>query len=873
MSNNRIKVVGYAQKVVYNGSIEYRNFTPDLVGVQLASNGNTPMFTMGNFSITTNLDSKFTKNFKTNNFSNFITLDSLDLTLQKTLNLLTNNAGVILNLDKKNLTNYALFNSLTEYTRVALENIITNFPAALYINPYYVAPPTYESKTGLTFENYVYNSVTNKSFFKISTNVINNKFQINYQANGTLQGTYNTTNNLRNLSTSYLGYSVLNNGTDFDIIGFTGSTNPTNDYVYFETVGDVFSGTSSGYSIYYIKPNKVNENLFYNTLPDFEYYLLNRLSTPIYTSEFNFTVKSTAGNVIYANEKITWPVSDGYNIDFDTDAYTLYANKLLNITNNFDSTTSNLMVRFLVTDSITDFDTTDTHVSPDDQDTSGQKMNKTLTIYGVELDKINAFIQGIKFANTVSYDKNNNMPDIYLKNLARVLGWELISSVVENDLLKNYIDPKPSTYAGQSVGLTLVEADVELWRRIILNTPWLWKSKGSRKAVEFLFKFIGTPLGLIKFNEYIYLAENKVDTNLLQEVLQLNNLSTDLTKYPIDSDGYPNPLPNTPNMYFQNYGLWFRETGGANSTIDKNTGNNPHVGPYDGGSKYINQFGTLIPDFSAVTVSSQTVTTTTSNLFSNYKMGTFAGNTNQLFVDITDDNGVDFSNAYVVTNSVIPDPKARLNTTNNDCIIPDELYSLEVKIKQNQQSTHQCTSKLTVNSEMNSRYGFINYQISLPNLNSVLETKVTTMFIDKTCCKAIGEVPYIPYFYNQVNGTSAPFTLKNSGYICCKTNSSCGCYVTCKWILDTSIYTNINGDKYLVFIDEMGVRKVVSQDGCHCPTSFTTAINITDPTTNETGVGCRLDISPTSGDMGQLIKTFVDRASGVLNCDEQYYGL
>jgi hypothetical protein len=33
-------------------------------------------------------------------------------------------------------------------------------------------------------------------------------------------------------------------------------------------------------------------------------------------------------------------------------------------------------------------------------------------------------------------------------------------------------------------------------------------------------------------------------------------------------------------MYFQNNGLWYRETGGSNATIDILTGNNPHLGPY-----------------------------------------------------------------------------------------------------------------------------------------------------------------------------------------------------------------------------------------------------------------------------------------------------
>jgi hypothetical protein len=59
-------------------------------------------------------------------------------------------------------------------------------------------------------------------------------------------------------------------------------------------------------------------------------------------------------------------------------------------------------------------------------------------------------------------------------------------------------------------------------------------------------------------------------------------------------------------MYFQNNGLWYRETGG--NAIDILTGNNPHLGPYDGGFKYINQFKSLIPNFSAVTITSETLT-------------------------------------------------------------------------------------------------------------------------------------------------------------------------------------------------------------------------------------------------------------------------
>jgi hypothetical protein len=57
-------------------------------------------------------------------------------------------------------------------------------------------------------------------------------------------------------------------------------------------------------------------------------------------------------------------------------------------------------------------------------------------------------------------------------------------------------------YLFWTVGLTAIEADTELWRRLIKLTL-IWKSKGTRKSIEFILKFIGAPIGLLTFNEYI----------------------------------------------------------------------------------------------------------------------------------------------------------------------------------------------------------------------------------------------------------------------------------------------------------------------------------------------------------------------------------
>ena len=132
---NKIKVVGYAQKEFFGNGIEYRPFSPDLSGLQTTSNSGTTLFTMGNFTITTNMEPKNDKTFITNKFSKFLTLNDLNVTLTQAQTLLDNNATVTLNLDKTNLNYYALFGSFTEYIRVSLENIITNWPASLYVNP------------------------------------------------------------------------------------------------------------------------------------------------------------------------------------------------------------------------------------------------------------------------------------------------------------------------------------------------------------------------------------------------------------------------------------------------------------------------------------------------------------------------------------------------------------------------------------------------------------------------------------------------------------------------------------------------------------------------------------------------------------------
>ena len=863
MANNRIKVAGYVKKTVFNGDIEYRNYNPDLVGLQLTSAGGTPLFTMGNFNITTNLDPKTDKSFITKQFSEFVNLDSLNLTVSQTETLLNNNATVFLNIDKSKLSYYATFGSLTEFIRVALENIIINWPASFKTEPT-ATLNTGKEITGYTYENYVYNDITNVASFRIPTNFIINQYSINYLRNGDITGTFNESNTLRNIVTDYESYCLLYDSIEYDVVGFTGSTSIKNDYIYFEVKNNPFTLTSSTIP-FHIKPKSIICDEFFNSLDEFEYYLLNRQTYPEYTATFKYPLRTDFGVLLYTETTLTWPVIDGYNLDYLSSSYEDYATNLFNLASDSDLLNSNIMTRFLVSESITGFDTLPYYLSDEQQDTSGGKVNKLLNIYGVSYDNLNRFIEGLSFANTVTYNKLDNTPDVYLKNIARVMGWELIESIISNDLLTDYIQTSQSSFSGQSKGLTPVEADVELWRRIILNTPWLWKSKGTRKSVEFLLKFIGTPSGLITFNEYVYRANRPIDVELFRTILELNGLDDDISLYPIDDEGYPRFFEDTDDMYFQGNGLWYRETSGENSILDLTTGNNPHVGPYDGGFKYFNQLRTLIPDFTPVTITSETVTTTSQDLFTNYNTGEITDYDGETYVDIQYTNGLDLPNCFLQTVEIIQDPKPQ--TVITDCGCPCDVKDESLSICLEKLEVYQQPLCQIGKSDLSSTGGLYVFVKYLNDSQGNQTTPYQTTFIDRKCCTGApaNGIPMYTDEYDSVNKTIT------SGFVCCAINTTCACNVAKDWVISGSPIT-INGLPYLNFItlSGLGNQVVVGADSSLCPPNWTTPIqNVIDPHTGISGVGCqitRLGLAQ----FNRLVLAYQDKIKNGAGCDFKF---
>ena len=550
-----------AKKVKIKGT----NFNDNLVGTQLTSGSS--ILTLGNFNITTKFDGpKVNKFYSLGVFSKPITLDTLGVTSSENKELLITNLSVFLNLDTSNPQDFVQFGSLYERLRVAVEQILTKWPAGLYSTPYVGIP--------INVININYNAVADETLFELPTSAIINNFDMIYTTAGAATEIFAVEKNYKNIDVYYDRYDLLLNGQEYEIVAFTGTSSLTSGNIVVNVKGNPFAGNTTASQKLHLKPRHNFVEEFFMGLDEFESELLYRKITPPYTATFKEAVETDQGLTVFVDRTFTWPVSDGYNIDNNTPQYAEYFQSLLRLAADYDDYKTDLVARFFVTGSIEKYDTVD------------EKVKKMLRIYGREFDQTKQFIDGLAFAHNVSYDKKNNLPDVLVKNLARMLGWDTLNTTSVEGLLKTFVSPTAAVYSGQSKGYSFAEMDIELWRRLILNTAYLFKGKGTRKVIEFMFRFIGAPDCLVDFNEHIYLADSKINltgfTNFITLTSGMDTKDINLGLYPVDDDGYPDILRDTSSLYFQAKGQWWRQT-------DIETGNNPHYGPYDEGQDYINR--------------------------------------------------------------------------------------------------------------------------------------------------------------------------------------------------------------------------------------------------------------------------------------------
>ena len=567
--------------VVPNTGAGFVSPNEDLVGFQTTQGGG---LTNTNFVWNYGVVEKIDKDYQSGVFSNPITLDDLNVNLEEAKKALSVELKVYPAYDLTEVTNFTLYGSLTKRFSTSITQIINFFPAAIEVDQIY-----FDYSSGYTATNIVYNQNENVTSFDINVSRIKNIFDIDFSENASRNISLRPTpvSPLRDMTTFYKDYSLFigTGSTEYPFILFTPSTSISSGTLSITVNGNPFSGASTTIDTLVIRPNKMKtEMVFENDFDAVEKFLLNRFVVPKYTAQFKLPKQTDDGTFYTSYEYLTWPLLGVWNLDIITIAYESYIQTLSLYGEQLDSFKTNLISRFLTTDAFHEFDTKD------------QKVDKVLQIYGRSFDETKIFIDSLATMTSVDYVPENDIPSALLVYLAKTLGWDTnISPITNEDFLTSIYGVKnKSIYDGWTRDQTPTELNFEYYRRLILNASHLFRSKGTRKSVEFLMRTIGAPDALVEFNETIYTADRKLKyDDFLTQYVQISggtyvqqlpgylvgseykilgrtfsafttNLAStpsnySITDYPINSDGYPKTPDQTTNFFFQQGQGWYEQ--------------------------------------------------------------------------------------------------------------------------------------------------------------------------------------------------------------------------------------------------------------------------------------------------------------------------
>src|ERR1035437_623711 len=463
----------------------------------------TDIFTFGNFQIqrptTSDNISAYTQS---HSFSNYATLSNFSAdTIGPVRVNYTGTSENELNVDPTNPNSFSYYGSF--YTKIsrAINSVIETFPYAIL------------SSTANTFDNtvfnYTQNTDNNTSNFNIPLSSITNQGNIIYASGVTDSTIINLYNNFNVFTIQFSGTA---NTQNYEIINYNYMTGTTG-YMDFTVNGFLLTaGTTSGVSLW-IRPSPNRYSQYQRSISNLEYQV---------GFDGTFKVPDADNDSLFVYQTFTWPTTiDGFSIDSYGTAYNTFQTNILNAATSVDQTSTAWMTRALVPENLIELDT-DTQI-----------FQKLISVYGEEFDSIKAFIDNLAYMHTVRYDNMGSVPDKFMYKLSRLLGLNFHDAFSNADIFEYFLTEDDD-------GKTLQDYNYEIWRKILTNIVWLYKKKGTRDALMFLFKVMGAPDSIIEMNEYVY------------QITPVNNSeSLDFsTVNPVD--GYPNY--NSSNLMFQQGG-------------------------------------------------------------------------------------------------------------------------------------------------------------------------------------------------------------------------------------------------------------------------------------------------------------------------------
>jgi len=370
---------------------------------------------------------------------------------------------------------YSYFGSFYTEVLYAINNIVETFPYALLSL----------SSTGNTIYDYAtsFNNITGQktATFKIPYSTLKNQGNIIVNSGSSIDGVYSLVDSFTEFSIQMSSTTTTATTQVINILSYNFSAG-TNSYLEFKINGhlEYISGPTTTLPVY-IRPT--NERLG-------EYNLnISKLENNLLYGQ-KLIVPNTEDERIETEQMFIWPKTiDGFSPDSYGSAFTNYKNSILKAATDIDDSKTNIMLKTMIPENFTEMDS------------SGHIYKNTVQAYAHEFDEIKQFIDGIAYAHSVEYNGEESVPQKFMGKLSNLLGWKLSDSFNEVDLFE-YL-------AGDAGGGTSYSKfSLEIWKRILVNINWLYKKKGTRDALQFIFKLIGAPDCLLNIDEFVYKIQN-----------------------------------------------------------------------------------------------------------------------------------------------------------------------------------------------------------------------------------------------------------------------------------------------------------------------------------------------------------------------------
>jgi hypothetical protein len=494
-------------QVLSSETLSY-NYSPGQDKLYQSTNTDS-IFTFGDFRLERTLNSNILENdsrlLSFDRFQSLTGLTTPEFDATRILYIQEND----LNPDMTDPNSYSYFGSYYSRVARALNNIVDKYPYAIL---------SYDSNTGTTNVITLTDDHIGYTELYMASSAFTNQANYIYTSGYTFSPFSGTSKNL-NLFDNFdkfeiqLSSTTMNTSPSYPILSYSYSAVSNYYHLYFKIAGVFTANTTDAV---YIRPSKKRYFQYKRTLSNLEYQLLEN-------GEFQVP---NASNDTFFLTTVKWPrLIDGFSPDSYGATFDAYSSEMLKYAEMTDRLKTNWMVRAIIPENYLELDS------------DGSIYQKLMQVYGEEFDQIKVYIDNLAYAHSVSYSNTETIPDKLLYKLSSLLGWSQPINFTDTDFFE-FLGVEDDS------NKTLDDYNLDLWRRILSNINWLYKKKGTRDAVMFIFKIIGAPECLINFDEFVYKVKKSTQaavSSIPQPGLAgiFPNLDPDISG-DVNQYGYPN---------------------------------------------------------------------------------------------------------------------------------------------------------------------------------------------------------------------------------------------------------------------------------------------------------------------------------------------